>query len=318
MHKKTRVAIKLAIPLFILGYLFYTRDLSELKVHILQTNPWIFFVSFLLLCIRNIIGAFRSRVLLNYKKLSYPLTVLAKYYFIGNFFYLVFLEILVRDHARGYYLYNSSEEKKEAISSIVVERFIGTASLMFLSILSVLGAGFLGLNVLHNNIIKIIFVTFLLSCLFVILFFYERTDRFFKRLIPATASSKIKTLVEFISEVITYNKAPSVLWYTFSISLLFQFIGVIATYLVALSINSTVPFIYFMILLPVVWFIGMIPVSIGGIGVREGSLVLLFSTVGMTDEMGIAIGLLWFVQNLGLGLIGGVLFYLEGKDRNSS
>ena len=114
--------------------------------------------------------------------------------------------------------------------------------------------------------------------------------------------------------MITYKKAPAVLWYTLLISIVFQFTGVIATYLVALSLGSDTGFIYFLILLPVIWVLGMLPVSINGLGVREGSFVLLFGTVGMTKEMAMAISILWFVQNIGLGLIGGVIFVLEGNN----
>ncbi|MCK4543883.1 MAG: flippase-like domain-containing protein [Spirochaetales bacterium] len=313
LHKKTRLALKLFVPAIILGYIFLKLDMSLLMVHIRRTDLLIFSVSFGLLCLRNVIGAYRSCVLLRFRNLHYSTAALARYYFIGNFFNLFLPEIVGRDIARGYYLYNTSSGKTESISSIVAERFIGTGALMLLSLFSVLLAVSLGVDVLRNDVIKVIVFTFGVFCIFMALFFYERTDRFLEGLLPAFARVKLKPAIEFIRDVITYNKAPAVLWYTLLISIVFQFIGVIATYLVALSLGSDTGFIYFLILLPVIWVLGMLPVSINGLGVREGSFVLLFGTVGMTKEMAMAISILWFVQNIGLGLIGGVIFVLEGR-----
>ncbi|MFC1693362.1 lysylphosphatidylglycerol synthase transmembrane domain-containing protein [Candidatus Latescibacterota bacterium] len=312
-HKITLLALKLLIPLAIVIYLLLKLDLHETKSILLKTNLWIFTVSFFLLCLRNLIGAYRSKILLAYKKLSYPLGVLTKYYFVGNFVNFFLPEIVGRDIARGFYLYNSSERKKEAISSIVVERFMGTAALMLLSLFSVGLAVITGVEVIQNRVIQVIVGAFGLCCIVMILFFYEKTDRFLERLIPSAVTGSVKTAVEFIRDVITYNKAPSVLCYTFGISLVFQFIGVIATYLVALSLGSTVSFIYFLILLPVIWVAGMMPVSINGIGVREGAFVFLFSTTGMAAEMALAISLLWLVQNIGLGVMGGIVLLFKGN-----
>ena len=208
--------------------------------------------------------------------MNFTVAALTRYYFIGNFFNLFLPEIVGRDIARGYYLYNSSSGKKEAISSIVVERFIGTAALMSL-------------------------------------FFYEKTDRFFERLMPESTRKKIHSAITFIRDIISYGKSPLIIIYTLLISIVFQFIGVIAVFLLALSLESTVYFIYFLIFLPVIWIAGMLPVSVNGLGVREGSFVFLFMTAGMEKEMAMAICILWFVQNIGLGVIGAVLFYLEGN-----
>ena len=103
---------------------------------------------------------------------DYPsgLGVLTKYYFIGNFFNLFLPAVVGRDIARGYYLYSSSEGKKETISSIVVERFIGTAALVLLSLFSVFLAVLFGLEILGNDIISSVTVIFGLSVVFFILF----------------------------------------------------------------------------------------------------------------------------------------------------
>ena len=50
-------------------------------------------------------------------------------------------------------------------------------------------------------------------------------------------------------------------------------------------------FMYFVIFIPIMFVITLIPVSIGGLGVREGVLVVLFSSVGAPAEISIGAGL---------------------------
>ena len=317
-NKKTVLVIKLVIPLAILFYLFSALDVSLIKSYIFQTNPGIFLVSFIILCVRNLIGAYRSSVLLKYKGLQYPLTALTRYYFIGNFFNLFLPAVVGRDIARGYYLYNTSSGKKGTISSIFIERFIGTAALVLLSLFSVVIAMILGFEVFKNDVIRIIVVIFCLSLVLFLLFFYEKTNKLLESMLGFFALSKLKPIVAFIQDILNYNRSPAVLLNTFLSSMAFQLFGVISTYLIALSLNCSQPFIFFFILLPVIWLAGLLPISINGLGVREGSFVLLFRTTGMTEEMAMTIGILWSVQTIGLGLIGGVLFLLEGRGRTKS
>ena len=67
--------------------------------------------------------------------------------------------------------------------------------------------------------------------------------------------------------------------------MLFQVIGVLSTYLIAVSMGSELSYLYFFILLPVIWLAGLLPVSINGLGIREGSFVFLFRSTGMSEEM---------------------------------
>ncbi len=314
-HKKTVLIFKLAIPIAILAYLFSTLDVSIIKNYIFRADPTIFLVSFIILCGRNFVGAYRSRVLLRHKGLHYSLAPLARYYFIGNFFNLFLPAVIGRDIARGYYLYNTGSGKKGTISSIFVERFIGTAALVVLSLLSVILAMLLGFNVIENDVIKVIALIFCLSSVMFVLFFYEKTNRLFGSILDTLTLPKLKPAAAFIKDILNYNRSPVVLVNTFLSSMAFQLFGVVSTYLIAVSLNCTSPFIYFFILLPVIWLIGLLPVSINGFGVREGSFVLLFRTTGMAEEMAMTIGILWSVQTIGLGLIGGVLFLLEKNVR---
>ena len=304
-NKALRIAVKLIVPAAILAFLFHRLDVRSIGGTIARTNPLLFAVSFAVLCLRNVLGAYRSRVFLRHRGLVHSTASLARYYFIGNFFNLFLPEVVGRDLARGYYLYNNSREKSIAVSSIVAERFNGTAALFALSLVSVALATMAGLDVIRHDIVKAITLVFCFFAAGTVLLINGRTDRFLASLFERLGAPKLKQAVVFARDVLTYCTSPSLMAYTFLVSLVFQLVGVLATWLIALSLGETTPFAYYLIILPVIWVLGMLPVSINGLGIREGSFVVLFGAVGMAGETAMAISLLWFAQNIGLGIIGG-------------
>jgi uncharacterized membrane protein YbhN (UPF0104 family) len=79
--------------------------------------------------------------------------------------------------------------------------------------------------------------------------------------------------------------APRVLWPTMAYGLAFQAMVCVSTWLIAVSISLDVPFATLVVVLPITVLVGILPVSIGGLGVREASFVVLLGQagVGATD-----------------------------------
>ena len=64
---------------------------------------------------------------------------------------------------------------------------------------------------------------------------------------------------------------------------------------------------------PLVALAMVLPISISGVGVREGGLALLLAPYGVPAEKAVAIGLLWFLLNILCGLAGGLMFLADRK-----
>ena len=90
--------------------------------------------------------------------------------------------------------------------------------------------------------------------------------------------------------------------------------GILGTLLLGVAIGSPIILGYYFILLPIVWLVAMIPISINGLGLREGAFVVLFVSIGMSKEAAIAISVLFLAQAMLQGLIGGVLFLVHRKE----
>lgn len=80
----------------------------------------------------------------------------------------------------------------------------------------------------------------------------------------------------------------------------------------ALEINE-VGLTSLMAFLPAVLIIQVLPLGIGGLGIREGALVLFLSGIGVVDEQAVALGLAMYALTLVSSLIGFPLLILGGR-----
>jgi uncharacterized membrane protein YbhN (UPF0104 family) len=83
--------------------------------------------------------------------------------------------------------------------------------------------------------------------------------------------------------------------------------------LVARAVGVIQPVGTWFTVVPLVSLLMVLPISIGGFGVRENSLEYLLRGYGVPSETGVTIALLWGLCTIIAGLVGGVLFLLERR-----
>lgn len=67
---------------------------------------------------------------------------------------------------------------------------------------------------------------------------------------------------------------------------------------------------------PAVLIAQVLPISMAGLGVREGAFVLFLGPLGVASEQAIALGLLLYLLNLGVSLLGAPAFAAGGRQRS--
>jgi len=109
-----------------------------------------------------------------------------------------------------------------------------------------------------------------------------------------------------------YASQPAVVIKVVTISFLNLFVAVLEFYLVAKALSTQVSMVYFFLFIPLVIFLATVPLSIGGIGLIEGGLVLLFSRVGMPIEMCLGTALVYRGLQLMCMLPGAAIYLSSG------
>jgi uncharacterized protein (TIRG00374 family) len=88
----------------------------------------------------------------------------------------------------------------------------------------------------------------------------------------------------------------------------YQLVVMFAAFLAAQALGIDIGWTAILAFFPVVAIIQVIPVTIGGLGTREGALVLLLGSLGVASADAIALGLLFYGVNLVVSLLGAPAF----------
>jgi uncharacterized protein (TIRG00374 family) len=98
-------------------------------------------------------------------------------------------------------------------------------------------------------------------------------------------------------------------------ALLYQLSVITVFALVFRALDLDVPIAAVLAFVPAVLMIQVLPISISGLGVREGALALFLHPFGVSDAQALAAGLLWFGALVVVSMLGAPAFALGSRKR---
>jgi hypothetical protein len=81
--------------------------------------------------------------------------------------------------------------------------------------------------------------------------------------------------------------------------------------LVAKALNIRVPLAYFFLFVPLLAVIISLPISLNGIGVREGAGIVLFGLVGIGRTQAFSLQFTTYLVAVAVSLLGGLVFVIR-------
>ena len=118
-------------------------------------------------------------------------------------------------------------------------------------------------------------------------------------------------LAKITDAFVLFKGRHDVLWRAMLLSFALQINVVVHYYVLSVSLEFGVPLSAFFLIVPVAIVTMMLPISINGIGVREGIFALLLSAYGVDSEAAIALAWISYGFILLQGLLGGLVFALR-------
>lgn len=105
----------------------------------------------------------------------------------------------------------------------------------------------------------------------------------------------------------------------FVLSILFQTADIVATFLLSKALGLDVSIKVFFAIIPLVYLAICLPVSLGGLGVREGALVFLLGQFGVVPSDAVTLSFLIYLNRIVTGGLGGLLQFVEAlSDKKTS
>lgn len=253
-----------------------------------------------------VLRAYRWQVLLVIQHLKARLSKLVSLYFIGTFFNTVLPTGIGGDVVRMYELSKHSSQGTESVSTVLVDRLCGFVVLFIMASLALPFSYHLIPRVVSAIILVITAITMLGIWL-------ALNDALWKWLqgLPLLSWALEKRRAQEFRRSIRAYRTPAI-FRALLASLAFNVLLMVLNFLVALAYGIRISPWYFLVFVPIISFLLTLPVSLSGLGVREGGYILLFAQAGVPSSLALAMSLSIYAMTVATGLVGGVLYATEG------
>ncbi len=290
---------RLLVSLGLMALVFYKLDLSEF-VGLMRGARLLYITAAVALIIGDLVlGAYRWQRLLRALGISIPLSTLTASYFVGLFFNNFLPTSMGGDVVRIYDVARYSRQPSASAASVVAERAL---SALAQGLIALVGLA-LGYEVTKRFVGEIAALFAVLCLVLVALLLGDHWGR------------KISLLRGRVMEALgsisfCLRDKSLALWVVF-VSLFFHAVIVLINYAIFLALGADVSLAYCFLVIPIILFITLLPVSINGLGIREWAYIYFFGRLGLSMAEAVAASLLFFILLILVSLIGGVIFALR-------
>ncbi len=230
------------------------------------------------------LSCFKWQLLLRSQGVRAPFWQLVQWYLLGTLANTVLPSDIGGDLGRGYLAAREYGNRAATWSSVAVERLTGLVTLVLLASLT-LGLAPAILDVPAWTPLVMIVVSGVAGAAIVIVL-YTRLEHI--SFIPQI----IRRTIDHVRRVIDiYRHAPGTILACLAISVLFHALNGLSLWLLALAVEpgasaSTI------LAWPVIGLLGIVPLTPGNIGVREGAMALLLERFGISPDQAVAAALI--------------------------
>jgi glycosyltransferase 2 family protein len=306
MKTKLFAFMKIAITALLFVYLFRKIDFRQFGSALHSARLDLLATAFLVLMLGHYICIYRWRMLMRPLMPILSLGQLIGIYCIGLFFNLTFPTVVGGDVVKMYYAGKPSKSYAQSFAATFLDRDVGMLAMMLIACCAIVLYPVLVPGVGVSLIVWGGFAAFVVGNIGI---FSPYFHRLLTALLLRLHMSKIALKVTTISDAFQImSKHKALLIGSLLISLFNQLLVIAVTWIMALGLHIHVSFVYFLIFIPVITLISMIPLSVNGMGLREAAFLSLFSAIGVAPASCIVLGILSSIVIILSSLPGGIVY----------
>jgi len=309
--------LRVLVTSLLLAFVLSRVDLHDLWAHLRGLDPQLLVLGYLLHLSMVLLNAWRWQMLVAAQGTRLGLARLTSYYLVGIFFNTFTPTSIGGDVTRVIDLAKHTGRRSTALASVLVERIVGLFVLLPVSLF--------GLAAAYRHILAgrsvLLYLEGLLVVVLAAAFALVRVDRARALIgrIPIVgrlaAKPGVTRRVASVQEALdVYRGRGALLSAVFWISLASRVVWIISCYVFAVALGIRAPLSAFFLVIPLVEVARMVPISLSGLGIREGAIVLLFSYFGVIASAALGLSILIYAPFLLNGLAGGLIYALRGRD----
>ncbi|MDJ0845579.1 lysylphosphatidylglycerol synthase transmembrane domain-containing protein [Crocosphaera sp.] len=309
MTSKLIPLLKIGVSIGLLLFALMQLDLQETWRQFHQLSAVFVIIALLYYTFLQLLSSWRWQIVLHSTENLASINVLFSSYLVGMFLNNFLPGSLGGDVYRVYRVTQETKDWQATFVSVFLERFSGLAVLSVLAALSLP----LAFELLGSWDVIILFVAVVVALVGGVMVLIS--PKLLNWAEPWLVRLRLGKLAESLARTQTlllqFAQDRQALAYSLLLSLILD-LGIIHYhYLVAQQLQLSISFWQLLVFIPIVSVVTLLPISVGGLGVREGLWIYLFARIGLTSEQAVLLSLI--ITGLGwlLSLVGGILFLLD-------
>jgi uncharacterized protein (TIRG00374 family) len=239
------------------------------------------------------------------------LGTLIRLYLIAMFFNNVLPSRFAGDVVRAYGASINVTSKTRSAAAVIMDRLVGAISVLLLGVIAIVVSP----SVIPWQLTQVLVVGLVAGLVVAglvmvrtpwhgsarhLLTLFEKIPVLGRRL-----GSRVQAAVEAVR---AYSGAPGLIAWALLISMAANGLSIVNIYLYAVAVGADVRLAEAAVVAPVVLAVGLLPISINGLGTIELTFVVLLGLMGVDAEVALAVAILRRLVLLGQSLVGGVLY----------
>jgi uncharacterized membrane protein YbhN (UPF0104 family) len=303
-HLLASTWLRLAVSLLLLGILLTNIHPDDFVPAHQSAGTFAFLVSgFTLMAFSFVLAAWRWQRILAVFDAPIRLRTLVKHYLAGQFVGNVLPSTVGGDVLRIARSSRDTGARDVAFAAVVLERLTGFVALPLLTLIGFIVRPSL-LEVRRTSLALVIATATILAL--VLLLFLAGHPRAAGRF--RNHDNWMRSIGAIHVGVDRLRRDPTDAAMALFAAFAYQFCVVSAVYCAVHVVGLRIPNAAVLVVVPAVAMAQVVPITIGGLGVREGLLAFLWHPLGVPTGRAVAVGLLWYAMTLVVSIAGAPAF----------
>ncbi len=313
MNKKSSSLVRVIISVGLIVVLLFLMKgrYKDIYEQIKMTNLSVFLIAFLSYQLNMLINTKRLHLLLKGEGIDLHFMRIVEFSYMGFFFNNFMPSSLGGDVVKAYYIGKITDQKAKSYIAVFVDRLTGLFTFAFMGGFTL----FLNRGNYIDPILKNFIIVFIFFCLGVALFtLHKGAAQLMSKILLKLKFKNIGHKLNSIYDMVHgYSDKKDLVLKAMACSVFGQICYFSVVYFLFLALDVNILYKEVLLIMPLVSVIGMIP-SLGGLGVREGGIVGLFSPItGLDAAFGASI--LLFSILFMISVIGGIIYLVSPQFR---
>ena len=297
---------KVLVSLLLFAWLFRRLQWSAIGPALRHADPaWVAGAAVLLFA-SHLLASYQWGRLLRAAGIELPFWKVVSYYLVGQFFNNFLPANVGGDLARTLDAARSGSSRATALSTVLLDRLLGTVALGGVAVVTTLPA------IDHYHLVAAyggVVVFFALGVVMLRAVLEPRVLTTLERFMAHVGLVRFSPALDDLSGRLAAFRGQRRLLLELSlVALVVQVMRIGVHVVFARALGLHVATAYFFLFVPLLAVLVSLPISLNGIGVREGAGILLFGLVGLDRASAFALQFGTYLVAVGVSLIGGMVF----------